>query len=91
MNNDKLLNARQAARLLNRSHEWVYTQIRRGLIPVQLIERIGLTRPPAIRIEESVIQKLARRLRRVDQARQERRREQQTNQPSGLAPRGRRV
>ena len=72
MSTEKLLNARQAALLLNRSHEWVYEQIRRGLIPIQLIERIGLTRPPAIRIEEKVCRKLAQRLQRLDQARAKR-------------------
>ncbi|HMD96689.1 MAG TPA: hypothetical protein VKM93_05070 [Terriglobia bacterium] len=71
MGTEKLLNPRQAALRLGRSHEWVYTQIRRGLIPFVTVDRIGLSVAPAIRLEEDVVKALAGRLRRVDKKRQE--------------------
>ena len=71
MGTEKLLNPRQAALRLGRSHEWVYTQIRRGLIPFVTVDRIGLSVAPAIRLEEDVVKALAQRLRRVDKKRQE--------------------
>jgi len=71
MSTEKLLNPRQAALRLGRSHEWVYTQIRRGLIPFVTVDRIGLSVAPAIRLEEEVVKALAQRLRRIDTKRQE--------------------
>lgn len=71
MGTEKLLNPRQAALRLGRSHEWVYTQIRRGLIPFVTVDRIGLSVAPAIRLEEEVVKALAKRLGRIDTKRQE--------------------
>jgi len=65
------MNPREAAQQLGRSHEWVYTQIRRGLIPFVTVDRIGLSVAPAIRLEQDVVKALAQRLRRVDKKRQD--------------------
>jgi len=73
MSTEKLLNPREAAIRVGRSHEWVYTQIRRGLLPFVTVERIGLSVAPAIRLEEEVVKALEERLRRVDGRKQERR------------------
>jgi hypothetical protein len=71
MSAGRLLNPREAALRLGRSHEWVYTQIRRGLIPFVTVDRIGLSVAPAIRLEEEVVKALAQRLRRIDTKRQQ--------------------
>jgi len=73
MSTQKLMNPREAALLIGRSHEWVYTQIRRGLLPFVTVDRIGLSVAPAIRLEEQVVTSLAARLRRVDERKAERR------------------